>query len=149
MSVRDFCNCPLTSTVSRVSKIPTTCFSSPFLNKNLSLPKTHLTSNFLLSIEKSNTSYLHNRSQFVPKSSDGDVSTVEDEIIDEEGIESVYSDDEDNIDSLEIEELEREAREAVREYSMSLAREKIDDETIDERKKGRKKKRESISSRKL
>ncbi|KAI3984389.1 hypothetical protein MKX01_011343 [Papaver californicum] len=151
MSVRDLCISPLTSTISRVSNFPTTCLSSPFLNKNLSLPKNLLLSNFLLSVEKSNISYQQNRSQFVPKSSDAEISGVEDEFVDDdEGIESVYSDDEDNIDSFEIEELEREAREAVGEYSMSLAHElKIDDETIDQRKKGRKKKRESISSKKL
>lgn len=150
MSVRDLCISHLTPTISRVSKFPSTCFPSPFLNKNLSLPKSLLTSNFLLSIEKSSTTYQHNCSQFVPKSSDDEISGVEDELVDDEGIESSYSDDEDNIDSFEIDELEREAREAVREYSLSLAHElKIDDETIDQRKKGRKKKRESISSKKL
>ncbi|XP_026416731.1 uncharacterized protein LOC113312191 [Papaver somniferum] len=173
MSVRDLCVSHLTPTISRVSKFPSTCFPSPFLNKNLSLPKNLLTSNFLLSIEKSNTTYQHNCSQFVPKSSDAEISGVEDELVGDEGIESSYSDDEDNIDSFEIDEIEREAREAVsvktinlvaqpiethdkirvstvREYSLSLAHElKIDDETIDQRKKGRKKKRESISSKKL
>ncbi|KAI3935190.1 hypothetical protein MKW98_018379 [Papaver atlanticum] len=150
MSVRDLCISHFTPTISRVSKFPSTCFPSPFLNKNLSLPKNLLTSNFLLSIEKSNTTYQHNCSQFVLKSSDAEISGVEDDFVDDEGIESSYSDDEDNIDSFEIDELEREAREAVREYSLSLAHElKIDDETIDQRKKGRKKKRESISSQKI
>ncbi|KAI3835631.1 hypothetical protein MKX03_015234 [Papaver bracteatum] len=150
MSVRDLCISHLTPTISRVSKFPSTFFPSPFLNKNLSLPKNLLTSNFLLSIEKSNTTYQHNCSQFVPKSSDAEISGVDDDFVDDEGIESAYSDDEDNIDSFEIDELEREAREAVREYSLSLAQElKIDDETIDQRKKGRKKKRESISSKKI
>ncbi|RZC77494.1 hypothetical protein C5167_001674 [Papaver somniferum] len=113
MSVRDLCVSHLTPTISRVSKFPSTCFPSPFLNKNLSLPKNLLTSNFLLSIEKSNTTYQHNCSQFVPKSSDAEISGVEDELVGDEGIESSYSDDEDNIDSFEIDEIEREAREAV------------------------------------
>ncbi|KAI3838063.1 hypothetical protein MKW98_009014 [Papaver atlanticum] len=109
MSVRDLCVSHLSPTISRVSKFPSTCFPSPFLNKNLSLPKNLLTSNFLLSIEKSNTKC----SQFVPKSSDDEILGVEDELVDDEGIESAYSDDEDNIDSFEIDELEREAREAI------------------------------------
>ncbi|OVA19412.1 GTP binding domain [Macleaya cordata] len=166
MSVREFCISPfcerfsLTSTISRVPNFSRTCFPSPpILHRNPS-PRNHLfssksSSNLLLSIQKSNLNSRQNLLQFISRLSDGEISGLEDELVDEEeeGVESVYTDDEeaeDITDSFDIEELEKEARDAVREYSFSLSRElTIDDETIDQRKIGRKEKRRSSSTRKL
>lgn len=138
MSVHDFSFSPLcdryflTYTISRFPNFSTNCFPPLILHRNLSL-RNRLSSklSFSKTVEESNSKCRQNRLQFLTRSSDGEISGLEDELVEgeeeeeeeEEGVESVYTDDEDNTDSFDIEELERQARDAARQYSFSLSQE--------------------------
>ncbi|PIA53562.1 hypothetical protein AQUCO_00900267v1 [Aquilegia coerulea] len=147
MSVLELCTSlhsdriSLNSTLSRVSSL-----SSPIFLKN-PYTKNKFSSIFInffnlsISFKDSNLKFFKNRSNFVCSSSDEELILEEEEV--EEDDDGVDSDS--DVDSIDTEQLEEEARIAAKEYALSLSRELTIEDTND-RKEGRRKKRKSSSS---
>ncbi|XP_010257318.1 PREDICTED: uncharacterized protein LOC104597468 isoform X2 [Nelumbo nucifera] len=160
MSVRELCTfsslCErfsFTSTTSRVSKISTTSFSPqfPYRNSNSNLlPFFYLNSSSNLScVEKSNLKLCRNRPKRVFRSCEREFLAQREEEEEEEVGDSdgVFDEETDYAvtDSFDIEEFEKEAKDAVREYAFSLSSELTIDVTNGQKQSGKKRRPKSSS----